>query len=235
MLGLQPQSQQTRCIFQLYPNGRASYHAHHRARPHTRKSTRPDTPSTRPKHFLAKNERLVTPPLGKRGCAPSTALVTTPVIPATGRPHPRSPGRSVTNLSFLAKIAMRRTRRAERCRPGPSQSPQRARRAERRRPVRPPIPASPPPAHAPSERSEQRRPTPPHPPACAASPKTQGSPRPSLERSRRRCRRPREPPEAVPRRRPCAEDKRRGKSGASRLASKTQLSLSTFRHPAHRR
>ena len=102
MLGLQPQSQQTRCIFQLYPNGRASYHAHHRARPHTRKSTRPDTPSTRPKHFLAKNERLVTPPLGKRGCAPPTALVDGAVIPATGRPHQHFPGRSVTNLSFLA-------------------------------------------------------------------------------------------------------------------------------------
>ncbi len=173
MLGLQPQSQQTRCIFQLYPNGRASYHAHHRARPRTRKTTRPDTPSTRPKHFLAKNERLVTPPLEKRGCAPSTALVTTPVIPATERPHPHSPGRSVTNLSFLAKIAMRRTRRAERCRPAP-----------------------------------------PHPPpACAASPKTQGSPRPSPERFRRRGRRPREPPEAVSRAAAMRRGQAKGKVG----------------------
>ena len=52
--------------------------------------------------ILAKNERLVTPPLGKRGCAPPTALVDGAVIPATGRPHQHSPGRSVTNLSFLA-------------------------------------------------------------------------------------------------------------------------------------
>ncbi len=195
MLGLQPQSQQTRCIFQLYPNGRASYHAHHRARPRTRKTTRPDTPSTRPKHFLAKNERLVTPPLEKRGCAPSTALVTTPVIPATERPHPHSPGRSVTNLSFLAKIAMRRTRRAERCRPAPPHPPPPARRARRRREA-PGLPLSDS-AGAAAARGNRRR--------------------------------------RFPGRRPCAEDKRRGKSGASRLESKAQLSLSTFRHPAHRR
>ena len=157
MLGLQPQSQQTRCIFQLYPNGRASYHAHHRARPHTRKSIRPDTPSTRPKHFLAKNERLVTPPLGKRGCAPSTALVTTPVIPATERPHPRSPGRSVTNLSFLAKIAMRRTRQAERYRPGPSQSPSKCGGQSDAVQSSLRFPHPPSPAHAPNKKGERRR------------------------------------------------------------------------------
>ena len=73
------------------------------------------------------------------------------------------------------------------------------RRAKRCRPRPPPTPASPPPAHAPGERSEQWRPAPPHPPACAASPKTQGSPRPSPERFRRRGRRPRKPPEAASR------------------------------------
>lgn len=79
---------------------------------------------------LAKNERLVALLLRKRGCASPAALVGRAVIPATGDSHSHSPGRSVTNLSFLAifcldgaswadssrpNLAMLRNRGAARC------------------------------------------------------------------------------------------------------------------------
>ncbi len=172
MLGLQPQSQQTRCIFHLYPNGRASYHDLRRARSHAGKSTRLNAPPLHASETYRGQKRKV-------GDAASWKMR----VCITHRPGRERgyPSYGETASAFPKK---------QRHQPFVF-GHNRTRRAKRRRPRPPPTPASPPPAHAPSERSEQWRPTPPHPPACAASPKTQGSPRLSPERFRRRGRRPR--------------------------------------------
>ena len=167
MLGLQPQLQQTRCIFHLYPNGRASYHDLHRARSHAGKSTGLNAPLHASETFRFWPQ-------------PHAASEATPPEAAS---DPRIP------------VARARAGRAQRA-------------------AAPDAPASP--------------------PACAASPKTQGSPRPSPERFRRRGRRPRKPPEAVSRTAAMRRGQAKGKAGGFPVGSKAQLSPTSASEQTHR-
>ena len=59
---------------------------------------------------VAKNERLVTPLPGRRGCAPPIAGITEPGTRAAGEARPANGRMSVTSLSFLATLAVERFR-----------------------------------------------------------------------------------------------------------------------------
>ncbi len=143
------------------------------------------------------------------------------------------------------------TRRAKRRRPRPLHPLPRTRQAKRRRPaplqplsargersdaargrLRPPHPRRPRTRRASAASSGARRPR--IPPACAASPKTQGSPRPSPERFRRRGRRPRKPPEAVSRTAAMRRGQAKGKAGGFPVGSKAQLSPTSASEQTHR-
>ena len=58
---------------------------------------------------LVKNESVVTPYLGKRGCGPPTAQIDSSIIPAMGKPHRLFRGMSVATLSFLTNRAQKGT------------------------------------------------------------------------------------------------------------------------------
>ena len=129
------------------------------------------------------------------------------------------------------------TRRAKRRRPRPPHPLPRTRRAKRCRPRPPPTPTPHPRrprTRRASEASNGAPTAPPHPPACAASPKTQGSPRPSPERFRKRGRRPRKPPEAVSRTAAMRRGQAKGKAGGFPVGSKAQLSPTSASEQTHR-
>ena len=158
---------------------------------------------------MAKNERLVTLLPGECWCGLPVAGITAPSTRAAGGAHPRFPRGGITNLSFLAKTGGYCTNTASSSHWSPRIPPRtRARRADK-------AGGTPPRPRGETDNAEK-------PPALPSS-------NPAGTAAARGNRRRRSPG-----RQPRAEDKRRGKPGASRLASKAQLSPTSASEQTHR-